>query len=55
MRVIVFDIETQNTFDEVGSSDPADLDISCVVIHDSEDDQIQKLSSRRARQTLDRS
>lgn len=39
MRVIIFDIETQNTFDEVGSSDPADLDISCVVIHDSEDDQ----------------
>lgn len=37
MRVIIFDIETQNTFDEVGSSDPADLDISCVVIHDSED------------------
>jgi len=39
MRVIIFDIETQNTFDEVGSSDPADLDISCVVIHDSQDDQ----------------
>ncbi len=39
MRVIIFDIETRNTFDEVGSSDPADLDISCVVIHDSLDDQ----------------
>jgi len=36
MRTIVFDIETQNTFDEVGSSNPADLDISVVCIHDSE-------------------
>lgn len=39
MRVIIFDIETQNTFDEVGSSDPADLDISCVVVYDSQDDE----------------
>ncbi len=39
MRVIIFDIETQNTFDEVGSSNPADLDISVICIHDSEDDQ----------------
>lgn len=39
MRTIVFDIETQNTFDEVGSSDPADLDISCVCIWDSKTDE----------------
>ena len=39
MRTIIFDIETQNTFDEVGSSDPVDLDISCVCIWDSETDK----------------
>lgn len=38
MRTIVFDIETQNTFDEVGSNNPADLDISVVCIYDSETD-----------------
>jgi len=32
-------LKLRTPFDEVGSSDPADLDISCVVIHDSEDDQ----------------
>lgn len=39
MRTIIFDIETQNTFDEVGSSNPADLDISVVCIYDSENDE----------------
>jgi len=39
MRIIIFDIETKNTFDEVGSSDPADLDISCVCIWDSKTDE----------------
>ncbi len=34
MRKIVFDIETQNTFQEVGSNDPAKLDISLLVIFD---------------------
>lgn len=34
MRKIVFDIETQNTFQEVGSNDPAKLDISLLVIYD---------------------
>lgn len=38
MRKIVFDIETQNTFQEVGSNDVTDLDISVVCIHDSETD-----------------
>lgn len=36
MRKIVFDIETSNQFSDVGSSDPAALDISVVCIHDSE-------------------
>lgn len=36
MRVITFDIETKNIFTDVGSNDPADLDISVVCIHDSE-------------------
>ncbi len=38
MRKIVFDIETRNIFSEVGSSDPAKLDIALVGIYDSETD-----------------
>ncbi|MEI7463161.1 MAG: ribonuclease H-like domain-containing protein [Candidatus Taylorbacteria bacterium] len=38
MRKITFDIETKNFFQEVGSNDPRDLDISVVCIHDSLDD-----------------
>jgi DEAD/DEAH box helicase domain-containing protein len=38
MRKIVFDIETQNTFQEVGSSEVTALDISVVCIYDSETD-----------------
>lgn len=38
MRKITFDIETTNTFAEADSSDPADLDLAVVCIHDSEDD-----------------
>lgn len=34
MRKIVLDIETKNTFQEVGSNDPAKLDISLLVIFD---------------------
>jgi DEAD/DEAH box helicase domain-containing protein len=34
MRKIIFDIETQNTFQEVGSNDPTKLDISLLVIFD---------------------
>lgn len=34
MRKIVFDIETKNTFQDVGSSSPVDLDISLVCIYD---------------------
>ncbi len=35
MRKIVFDIETSNIFQEVGSNNPADLDISVVGVYDS--------------------
>ena len=35
MRVITFDIETKNIFQDVGTNDPADLDISVICIHDS--------------------
>jgi DEAD/DEAH box helicase domain-containing protein len=38
MRKIFFDIETKNTFEEVGSTDPAALAISVVCIYDSERD-----------------
>lgn len=36
MRKIFFDIETRNIFSDVGSADPAALDISLVGIYDSE-------------------
>ncbi len=39
MRKITFDVETSNIFTEVGSNNPADLDISVVCIHDSETDE----------------
>jgi len=39
MRKIVFDIETSNTFRDVGSGNPADLDISVVALHDSKTDE----------------
>lgn len=38
MRKIVFDIETKNIFQDVGSNDPADLSISIVGIYDSQSD-----------------
>lgn len=39
MRKIIFDIETQNTFRDVGKNDPTALDISLLVIYDSETDK----------------
>lgn len=36
MRYIVFDLETQNMFSDVGSNNPADLDISVACAYDSE-------------------
>jgi hypothetical protein len=41
MRKIIFDIETQNTFQEVGSSDVTDLDISVVCTYDSSTDSYE--------------
>lgn len=38
MRKIVFDIETRNSFQEAGSSDPKDLEISVVCTYDYETD-----------------
>jgi len=38
MRYIVFDLETQNIFHEVGSNDPAALDISVATVYDSQTD-----------------
>ncbi|OGL72557.1 hypothetical protein A3F28_00415 [Candidatus Uhrbacteria bacterium RIFCSPHIGHO2_12_FULL_57_11] len=37
MREIVLDIETQNTFQEIGSADPRRLKVSLVGIHHSDD------------------
>jgi DEAD/DEAH box helicase domain-containing protein len=39
MRYIVFDLETQNIFQDIGSSDPADLDISVASVYDSLEDR----------------
>ena len=38
MRKIVFDVETKNVFQDVGSNDPAKLDLSLIAIYDSETD-----------------
>ncbi len=38
MRYIIFDLETQNIFQDVGSNDPTDLDISVGSFYDSVDD-----------------
>ena len=39
MRKIVFDVETSNLFQDVGSSNPADLSISLLAIYDSLEDK----------------
>ena len=38
MNYVVFDLETQNIFQEVGSSDPAALDISVATFYESDTD-----------------
>lgn len=40
MKYLVYDIETRNTFQDVGSNNPADLDISVVSIYNSETDEV---------------
>lgn len=44
MRKVVFDIETKGTFTEAGSNDPASLEISVLVIHDSETDSFSSFT-----------
>lgn len=39
MRYVVFDLETQNIFQEVGSNDPTALDISVATVYDSGTDK----------------
>lgn len=36
MKKVFFDVETRNTFEEAGSNDPRDLEISVVCTYDSE-------------------
>lgn len=40
MRKLVFDIETKNIFQDVGSRNPEDLDISVVGVYDSETNKL---------------
>jgi len=35
MRYVIFDLETQNIFQEVGSNDPTALDLSVITVYDS--------------------
>jgi DEAD/DEAH box helicase domain-containing protein len=44
IRKVVFDVETKNTFEEIGSNNPADLDISVVAIYDSATDSYQSFT-----------
>lgn len=44
IRKVVFDIETKNLFEEIGSNNPADLDISVVAIYDSVTDTYQSFT-----------
>lgn len=39
MRKVFFDVETKNTFEEVGSNEPSALDLSVVCAYDSESNQ----------------
>ncbi len=41
MKYLVFDIETRNTFEQVGSDKPEDLDVSVVSIFDSRDNSMK--------------
>ncbi len=44
MRFVVFDLETQNTFSDVGSNDPKDLSISVGCVYDSKTDEYTVVS-----------
>ncbi len=47
IRKVVFDVETRNIFEEVGSNNPADLEISVVAIYDSETDAYQSFTQEQ--------
>ncbi|HAO64713.1 TPA: hypothetical protein DCQ44_01895 [Candidatus Taylorbacteria bacterium] len=47
IRKVVFDIETRNIFEEIGSTNPADLDISVVAIYDSATDTYQSFTQEQ--------
>jgi len=40
MKILTFDIETTNTFDEVGSPHAQDLDLAVICVHDNETDEM---------------
>lgn len=40
MKILTFDIETTNTFEEVGSPNAVDLDLAVVCVHDSETNEM---------------
>lgn len=44
MRKVVFDIETKNIFQDVGSRNPEDLDISIVGLYDSDSNSFQSFT-----------
>lgn len=44
MKKVVFDLETSNIFEEVGSSDAVDLDMSVVCIYDYDTDKYQSFT-----------
>jgi len=46
MRVVTFDIETANWVTDTGSSDPKDLDLAIVCIHDSETNEYSSYLER---------
>ncbi len=50
MRKIIFDIETKNLFEEVGSNDPAALDISVIGIYDSSTDTYTAYTDKELKQ-----
>ncbi|TAK58143.1 hypothetical protein EPO17_00210 [Patescibacteria group bacterium] len=50
MRKIIFDIETKNLFEEVGSNDPAALDISVIGIYDSKTDTYAAYTDKELKQ-----
>lgn len=44
MRYVVFDVETKNTFEDVGKNDPVLLDVSVVSVYDSGTDTYTTVS-----------